>query len=169
MNKLSTPVKNFIKEIIRDNIDDFLDLFVEIALDNNIDSFIKETYDIDIHKKNKFTHSDDIIQNELISMGIPQNISGFYYLIKAIVLVLEHEQVDKTYTLTKNIYPEVAKEYNVSTNSVYQGIRYLTSEINNNKQRLGRILSKLGNLPQNNINTPSKLIKSLFMYFKKIY
>ena len=168
MNKLSTTVKNFIKEIIRDNIDDFLDLFVEVALDNNINLFIKETYDIDIHKKKNFSYNEDAIQNELVSMGIPQNISGFYYLVKAIVLVLKHEQIDKSYTLTKNIYPEVAKEYNVSTNSVYQGIRYLTSEINKNKQRLGRIISKLGNLPQNNINTPNKLIKSLFMYFKNI-
>ena len=56
----------------------------------------------------------------------------------------------------------------MSPNSVYQGIRYLTLDINKNKQRLGILLSKLGNLPQNNINTPNRLIKSLSMYFKKI-
>ena len=164
---MSTLVKKFIREIIRNNIDDFLDLFVEVALDNNIDLFIKESYDIDIHNEKRISYNEDFIQNQLISMGIPQNISGFYYLVKAIVLVLEHEQIDKSYTLTKNIYPEVAKEYNVSSNSVYQGIRYLTLDINKNKQRLGILLSKLGNLPQNNINTPNRLIKSLSMYFKK--
>lgn len=50
---MSTLVKKFIREIIRNNIDDFLDLFMEVALDNNIDLFIKENYDIDIHNEKK--------------------------------------------------------------------------------------------------------------------
>ncbi len=55
-------------------------------------------------------------------LGVPANISGYYYLRRAIEKMLE----DNSYitAITKRLYPELAKEYNSLPLRIERGIRH---------------------------------------------
>ncbi len=61
------------------------------------------------------------IDLEIQRMGIPLNSKGYKYLREAIVLVLKDSELISA--MTKELYPTIAKLYNVSPNSVEKAIR----------------------------------------------
>ena len=62
----------------------------------------------------------------LYSLGIPHNLYGFKYLYSSILYSLEYYETNLS--VTKNIYPYVAKQYKKSSSSIERKIRYAISK-----------------------------------------
>lgn len=60
------------------------------------------------------------IENALMAMGVPANISGFNY-IKEAVLIRERDGADVKWM---GVYAEIAKRYGKTVSKVERGIRY---------------------------------------------
>lgn len=62
-----------------------------------------------------------IIQKHVVYVGIPVHMHGFKYLCDAIIMILENW--DQIYSVTNEIYPDIAKKHGVSIESVEKCIR----------------------------------------------
>lgn len=60
------------------------------------------------------------IKNLLLELGIPCNIDGYEYIIKAILLY----DKDPKQSITGTLYPAVAEQFGVTIGAVERGIRY---------------------------------------------
>lgn len=67
------------------------------------------------------TLQDRIVQ-ELVRLGVPRKLRGFQYLCKAVELVVEDERY--LYKLNGCLYPDVAKCFDMSPNSVGATMRH---------------------------------------------
>ena len=63
---------------------------------------------------------EEKIENALMAMGVPANISGFNY-IKEAVLIRERDGTDAKWM---GVYAEIAKKYGKTASKVERGIRY---------------------------------------------
>lgn len=63
-----------------------------------------------------------IISNHLTRVGIPSGLSGYRYLVSAIQSVLEDESILDS--ITKILYPEIAKLHNSTPQRVEKAIRH---------------------------------------------
>ena len=61
------------------------------------------------------------VSNLLHRLGIPANIKGYSYLRYAIMLSVENEGYVNS--ITKTLYPKVAKKYSVTASSVERAMR----------------------------------------------
>ncbi|MGN1201577.1 MAG: sporulation transcription factor Spo0A [Candidatus Caccovivens sp.] len=77
----------------------------------------------------------------LMSVGIPANAQGYQYLRSAIILVFQHP--DYTNSITKQVYPIVAKQYNTTPASVERSIRHAI-EIAWNRGKIDKINGVFG-------------------------
>ena len=66
--------------------------------------------------------ADSIIRKLLIELGVPENIKGSRYLIKAIGLVVEDENMLDA--ITKWLYPAVAKFFDTTGSRTERAIRH---------------------------------------------
>ncbi len=57
----------------------------------------------------------------MVKMGIPAHLKGYHYLKTAVLLVSEDMQV--VGSVTKLLYPEIAKRYNTTDGKVERAIR----------------------------------------------
>ena len=64
----------------------------------------------------------EVIEQLLLDVGVPSNLSGHRYLVATIELCMEH--VDDHPAATKVIYPTVAKEYNTTASKVERALRH---------------------------------------------
>lgn len=71
----------------------------------------RKTYDIETNET-KIMHE----------VGVPAHIKGYQYLRDAIVMV--YNDIDKINSVTKQLYPEVAKKYNTTPPRVERAIRH---------------------------------------------
>lgn len=62
------------------------------------------------------------LSNMLMSVGIPANAQGYQYLRYAIILVFQHPDYSKS--ITKLLYPIVAKQFNTTPARVERSIRH---------------------------------------------
>ena len=60
-------------------------------------------------------------------MGIPVNLRGYTYLREAIIIMLE--DYDYNWSVTKNLYPQIAKKFHCSPSGVESAIRYILDMI----------------------------------------
>lgn len=116
---------------------------------------IERIYDVcktqdNLNNKTKMDSSDEDtvskslnikLSNILISVGIPANTRGYYYLRSAIIMVLQHP--DYSRSITKSLYPIVAKEYNTTPSRVERSIRHAI-EIAWNRGKIGNINGVFG-------------------------
>lgn len=58
--------------------------------------------------------------NILYSFGIPLNLKGYHYLVSAILMCIKNLEIQ----ITKQIYPEIAKQYATTSNCVERAIRH---------------------------------------------
>lgn len=68
-------------------------------------------------------NSDEAIAQYLNDICIPSDSSGFKYLFMAIVIVIEKLYNRSSYSLVKDIYPIISKNFGVKERSVEDGIR----------------------------------------------
>ena len=57
----------------------------------------------------------------MLKMGVPARLKGYYYLKTAVLLVSEDMQ--RVGSVTKLLYPEIAKRYNTTDGKVERAIR----------------------------------------------
>lgn len=75
-------------------------------------------------KEIMFEEIEEGVSKFLISLGMPMSAAGFDYTKSAVALLLISG--NKKISYTKQIYPEVAKAYEVSSwNCIERGIRYV--------------------------------------------
>ena len=65
---------------------------------------------------------DEKISNIFITVGIPAHIKGYQYLRDGIKLVVENSQ--KINSITKCLYPEIAKRFGTTSSKVERAIRH---------------------------------------------
>lgn len=58
---------------------------------------------------------------ELKKMGVPAHLSGYEYLISCVEYIMEHGRC----SITKELYPEVAKKHKMTSSKVERAIRHV--------------------------------------------
>ena len=69
------------------------------------------------------------IENALLAMGIKARTKGFNYIVDAIEMIDENENIG----ITKGLYPKIAEKRNVSTTSVERAIRHTFNTVRGEK------------------------------------
>lgn len=73
--------------------------------------------------KYEFSREDELIITELmIQLGIPAHLKGYGYIRTAMLLMLEDEM--RVTSVTKLLYPDIAKIHSKKDASVERGIRH---------------------------------------------
>lgn len=101
---------------------------------------------------------EEKVTNTLHQLGIPANIVGFQYLRSAIILAVEDIRLINT--ITKILYPAVAKMYDTQSNKVERGIRHAI-EVAWSKGKLTSYVLNSYNLPISSKPTNSEFIATL--------
>lgn len=65
----------------------------------------------------------EIVYEHLKVLGIPASIKGFNYLMESIMLVAENP--DYIGSVTKSLYPEVARKYKTTPSCVERAMRHV--------------------------------------------
>ena len=76
-------------------------------------------------EEDKREETDDIesmVTSKIHEVGVPAHIKGYSYLRESIVLVLEDSRLIES--ITKQLYPAVAKKFNTSASRVERAIRH---------------------------------------------
>lgn len=66
------------------------------------------------------------ISEKLMAKGITPNLRGFYYLKEAVNLVIDDR--DYLFSLTKRLYPEIAKKHDTTPGCVERAMRHALSK-----------------------------------------
>lgn len=64
---------------------------------------------------------EQIISEMMLDMGIPAHLKGYHYMRTAVLLAVEDMKV--VGSVTKLLYPEIAKRYNTTDGKVERAIR----------------------------------------------
>ena len=72
--------------------------------------------------ENKGTSLEVEITNIIHEIGVPAHIKGYQYIRYAIAMVVHN--IDLLSAVTKELYPEIAKEYNTTPSRVERAIRH---------------------------------------------
>lgn len=62
------------------------------------------------------------VRRVLLDIGVPEGLVGHRYLVRAICLVVQEPELLNS--ITKRLYPDIAKEYNATGSRVERGIRH---------------------------------------------
>ncbi len=98
--------------------------FVQRPFDN--DMMLKRAQKLlggDPATEHKESHDLEVVVTDMIhQLGVPAHIKGYHYLRKAILLSIDdHELLD---SITKRLYPTVAKEFDTTSSRVERAIRH---------------------------------------------
>jgi hypothetical protein len=88
------------------------------------------------------TGTEQKIYNLLRSLHVNPSYDGYEYITVAIKMCLENKSYVKS--LTTKMYPEIAKKYGKSVNSVERGIRYAIEDVFANTENYGILVEIFG-------------------------
>ena len=80
---------------------------------------------VDIHNENNKSYRTNLendIATIMKSIGVPINIKGYRYLIDSIILVVNDATILNS--ITKKLYPTVARKHNTTSTGVERAIRH---------------------------------------------
>ncbi len=100
------------------------------------------------------------IEDVLIKMGIPVSIKGFEYIVDAVMLL---EEQGSTISITKVLYPEIAKRRNSSSSKIERAIRHALSVARSRRGDYATSKHYIGFANMSNSNS----IKQLHMMLKR--
>lgn len=93
--------------------------------DNNQSAVIKSEYSSEMRPQH-FSSSPRNLEVEVTSImheiGVPAHIKGYQYLRDAIIMVVK--DLDVINSITKQLYPSIAREYNTTPSRVERAIRH---------------------------------------------
>ena len=94
-----------------------------------------------------FNHSSKFImaiRSELFKLGVPEHLKGYEYLVGSIAIAIhDHTALRK---ITKEVYPEVAQDYNVTLASVERAIRTAIEAAFGNGENIAMLSTYFGAL-----------------------
>lgn len=89
------------------------------------DSFIQQSsasYSLHKPKGKEELNLDALITNIIHEIGVPAHIKGYLYLREAITMV--YNDIELLGSITKVLYPDIAKKYNTTASRVERAIRH---------------------------------------------
>lgn len=75
-----------------------------------------------VQNKARYSDTECMVTSELHKVGIPAHIKGYEYLREAILMVLNERELINS--VTKQLYPSVAKKHKTSSSRVERAIRH---------------------------------------------
>ncbi len=99
--------------------------------------FQRNSQTVDVNEKNL----EERITNIFISVGIPAHIKGYQFLREAIKLAIEKPEIINS--ITKQLYPSIARSYDTTPSKVERAIRHAI-EVAWNKGRIENINNLFG-------------------------
>lgn len=98
-------------------------------------------------KPDKFGRFDIEVYNALRELGIPAHVKGYEFLKSAMKYLREHPNA--IYSITKELYPEVAKMHgeNIKPEHVERGIRTALGLSRANDDKWYSVMGKIGPMP----------------------
>ena len=119
----------------------------------NLISLEKRILNIKYHEnKLKMFNQEALIADLLHKLGIPSHIRGYQYIKKGIMMV--YNNGNKISYITKDIYPEIAKEFNTTPTRVERAIRHAI-EVSWNRGDLSLMEDIFGNSINVNRDKPT--------------
>ncbi|KGX88828.1 sporulation transcription factor Spo0A [Pontibacillus litoralis] len=88
------------------------------GMDSNLDQRVRSAKD----RKDKKPNLDANITSIIHEIGVPAHIKGYMYLREAISMV--YNDIDLLGSITKVLYPDIAKKYNTTASRVERAIRH---------------------------------------------
>ncbi|NDO46803.1 sporulation transcription factor Spo0A [Clostridium sp. MD294] len=73
-------------------------------------------------EEQKRNELETVISKLLNKMGITASIKGYHFIRKGVMMVIENE--DAILSMTKGLYPDIAKEYNTTAGKVERAMRH---------------------------------------------
>ena len=111
-------------------------------LDECESSQITETPQVEVEPKRSSTKLlDEKIANIFISVGIPAHIKGYQFLREAIKMAVETPSIINS--ITKKLYPSIAKQFETSPSKVERAIRHAI-EVSWNRGKIENINNIFG-------------------------
>ena len=84
-----------------------------------LEKYLNEKKNIEIKQITQEYYKKNIIKDLLHNLGVPSNLKGYWYIIKAIELLI----IKKENNLS-NIYKEISIQYNTKISNIESSIRY---------------------------------------------
>lgn len=113
-NKIVISFENCSEEVCTDLKNYFGQKGYTISLDNAIER-------IPDSSSNEMDR-EKLVTSRLLQLGVPAHIKGYTYLRKAILMVIEDEEAINS--ITKYLYPSIAKSYKTTASRVERAIRH---------------------------------------------
>lgn len=103
--------------------EDLVDRIITFAIEPTPEvKTIKESPELRMVKKSSEPDIEMMVTNIIHEIGIPAHIKGYQYLRHAIMLVVD--DLDVINSITKELYPTVAKDFNTTPSRVERAIRH---------------------------------------------
>ncbi len=102
---------------------------------------------------------EEKIKKLLLKLGATPNYTGYYYLVKAVLLCAEEES--KLLSVTKTIYPETARYFSVSPSAIERDIRTVVKVI---WQRNSPLLNEISGYRLSKQPTASQMLSIIVGY-----
>lgn len=115
-----------------------------------IDEFMGELGITEILTQDKASRQTKIVEEKLIQLGVPANVTGFRYLTLAIVEARENPECSDC---MEAIYMTIAQKFNITSRAVSKMIQYAIDKCYQNQTKEYRKL-----FPENNRPTNSQFI-----------
>lgn len=100
------------------------------------------------------------IEDTLLAMGVPAGIKGFNYIADAIQIF---DEMGTNISITKELYPAIAKKNNTTTSRVERAIRHAFEVVRSHKGNPEIVEKYIGFTNCNN----SSSLKQLYMMLKR--
>ena len=92
--------------------------------------------------RKSYTARKELLYDIMKELGVPPHISGYRYIIKAIEFLLDN---DGTVSMTKELYPAVAKEFKTTSSRVERAIRHAV-EVGMDRADVDSVYHIMGNI-----------------------
>lgn len=104
-------------------------------------------------------YQEEDVRRELFRLGITMRYIGYHYAKDALLLLKEDES--RIYSVTKCLYPEIARKYSTSISAVERDIRTLSLVAWKNQRQL---LEKMAGHPLERRPTSSHFLAIVYAY-----
>ena len=95
---------------------------IEISSNNNMSGNISQSEDIVVKQGNYQKDLNLLVTSMIHEIGVPAHIKGYIYLRTAILMAVDN--MDILNAVTKQLYPDIAKEHGTTDTRVERAIRH---------------------------------------------
>lgn len=138
------------------NKEKFIDIFSELSNNTNA----KIVLYIEKNDREQEISWEKIVGNYLNKMGVSPHLKGYAYLKYGVARCIDH--AEELESITKSLYPGIAKKYNTTAGRVEHGIRHAIQKAwENEKSDIWENVFGKGYIIRNSKPTNSQFIATL--------